>query len=58
MPGATDLYFTVADSEIEIAHLPNAALRPIESTLGHFAGSGADPIGKVAIDRAIVELLG
>ena len=58
MPGATDLYFTVADSEIEIAHLPNAALRPIKSTLGHFAGSGADPIGKVAIDRAIVELLG
>lgn len=57
MPGETDLYFTVADSEIEVAHMPNAELRPIHSTLGHIAGSGLDPIGKTAIDKAIVELL-
>ena len=26
MPGSTDLYFTVADSEIEVSHMPNACL--------------------------------
>jgi len=57
MPGETDLYFTVADSEIEVRHMPNAELRPIRSTLGHIAGSGMDPIGKAAIDQAIIELL-
>ena len=35
--------------------MPNAELRPIESILGHFAGSGVDPIGKLAIDGAINE---
>jgi homoserine O-acetyltransferase len=58
MPGETDLYFTVADSEIEVRHMANAELRLIPSTLGHIAGSGIDPIGKAAIDNAIVELLG
>jgi homoserine O-acetyltransferase/O-succinyltransferase len=57
MPGETDLYFTVADSEIEVSHMTNAELRPIPSTLGHVAGTGADPIGKAAIDIAIVDLL-
>lgn len=58
MPCSTDLYFTVDDSEIEVRHLPNAELRPIDSILGHLAGSGTDPFGKAAIDRAIVDLLG
>lgn len=57
MPGQTDLYFTVADNEIEAEHMPRAEVRPIPSTLGHVAGSGMDPIGKAAIDAAIVELL-
>ncbi len=57
MPGATDLYFTRADSELEVAVLPNAELRPIDSPMGHVAGSGTDPIGKAAIDQAIVDLL-
>ncbi len=57
MPGETDLYFTLADSEFEVAHMPNAELRPIRSALGHVAGSGMDPIGKAAIDTAISELL-
>ena len=57
MPGETDLYFTVADSELEVEQLPNAELRPIRSTFGHVAGSGMDPTGKAAIDRAIVDLL-
>lgn len=57
MPGKTDLYFRVADSEYEVAHMPNAELRVIESKLGHLAGSGMDQTGKTAIDQAIVDLL-
>ena len=57
MPGGTDLYFRVADSEYEVSCMPNAELRVIDSKLGHVAGSGLDPIGKAAIDRAIVDLL-
>lgn len=37
--------------------MPKAELRPIDSTLGHVAGSGMDPIGKAAIDQAILQLL-
>ena len=57
MPGKTDLYFRVADSEYEVSRMPNAELRVIESDLGHVAGSGNDPIGKGDIDQAIVDLL-
>jgi homoserine O-acetyltransferase/O-succinyltransferase len=57
MPCNTDLYFTVADSVLEVNTMPNAELRPIDSILGHVAGSGMDPIGKAAIDRTILELL-
>ena len=57
MPGGTDLYFRVADSEYEVSRMPNAELRIIGSKLGHVAGSGLDPIGKAAIDQAIVDLL-
>ena len=57
MPGGTDLYFRVADSEYEVSRMPNAELRVIDSKLGHVAGSGLDPIGKAAIDQAVVDLL-
>ncbi len=39
LPGATDLYFRVADNEAELAHLRDAELRPIPSVWGHRAGS-------------------
>ena len=39
MPGATDLYFRVADNEAELAHLRHGALRPIPSIWGHRAGN-------------------
>jgi len=39
MPGATDLYFRVADNEAELPHLRHAALRPIPSIWGHRAGN-------------------
>jgi homoserine O-acetyltransferase len=39
MPGATDLYFRVADNELELKHLRNARLTPIPSIWGHLAGN-------------------
>ena len=50
MPSTTDLYFTVADSEIETAMMPNAELRPIPSIWGHRAGN---PI-QSAEDQAVL----
>ena len=41
LPGATDLYFRVADNEAELPHLRHAALRPIPSIWGHRAGNPA-----------------
>jgi homoserine O-acetyltransferase len=39
LPGATDLYFRVADNEAELPHLRHAELRPIPSLWGHRAGN-------------------
>lgn len=39
MPGATDLYFRVADNEAELPHLRAAELLPIPSIWGHRAGN-------------------
>ena len=39
MPGATDLYFRVADNEAELPYLDRAELRPIPSIWGHAAGN-------------------
>lgn len=39
MPSTTDLYFTMEDSRIETALMPNAELRPIRSDWGHRAGN-------------------
>jgi homoserine O-acetyltransferase len=39
MPGATDLYFRVADNEAEAAYLARCSLRPIPSIWGHRAGN-------------------
>lgn len=41
MPGATDLYFRVADNEAELPHLAKAELVPIPSIWGHRAGNPA-----------------
>ena len=57
MPSATDLYFRVRDNELEVAHMPNAELRPIPSIWGHAAGRGGNPVDNRFIDRAIAEAL-
>ena len=56
MPCKTDLYFRVADSEFEVSRMPNAELRIIDSSLGHIAGGGMDPIGKTAIDLSLIHI--
>ena len=58
MPSTTDLYFTVADSEIETRQMPNAELRPIESIWGHRAGNPTHwPADENVLRRAVQELL-
>jgi len=58
MPGRTDLYFPPEDSEYEVAKMPNAILRPIESVWGHFAGGpAANPVDVKYIDDSLRELL-
>lgn len=58
MPAAQDLYFHPDDSRLEVAQLPRAQLRVIESSWGHIAG-GPDrqPQASALIDAAIRELL-
>ena len=41
MPGETDLYFRVADNEMEKRFLASAQLSPIPSIWGHRAGNPA-----------------
>ena len=57
MPGSTDLYFPPEDNEYEVARMKRAALRPIPSIWGHYAGGGRDKEAVQFIDRALMELL-
>jgi homoserine O-acetyltransferase len=54
MPGATDLYFRVADNEAELPHLAQAELRPIPSIWGHRAGNpAANPADTAFVKQAV-----
>ncbi len=58
MPGDHDLYFTLEDSEIETAQMPNAELRPIRSIHGHRAGNPVQsPADAAFIRKAVADLL-
>jgi homoserine O-acetyltransferase/O-succinyltransferase len=58
MPGRTDLYFPPEDSAYEVARMPRAELRVIESVWGHRSGSpNSDPADIAFIDNAIRDLL-
>ncbi len=58
MPSTTDLYFTLDDSRVETALMPNADLRPIRSNWGHRAGNPQhSPEDEAAIRQAVHELL-
>jgi len=57
LPGRTDLYFPPADNEAEVALMPNAACRVIDSIWGHYAGGGRVAEDTAVIDQALRELL-
>ena len=58
MPGRTDLYFPPEDNAAEVAQMPNAELRPIESIWGHLAGGpGFNAVDAAFVDAALRELL-
>jgi len=58
MPASTDLYFPPADNEFEVAHMPNAELRVVETDWGHFAGGpGTSKEDIKVLDAALKELL-
>jgi homoserine O-acetyltransferase len=54
LPGQTDLYFRVADNELERAHLAHAELTPIPSIWGHRAGNPASIPADAAFLKAAV----
>ena len=57
MPGATDLYFPVADARYEAALIPHVTLKPIPSLWGHPAGAGAGPGDGKFLNDAIRDFL-
>lgn len=59
MPSTSDLYFPVADSELEVAAMPNARLVPIPTIWGHIAGvEGSNPADTAFIEASWRDLLG
>lgn len=54
LPGATDLYFRVADNAAELPYLSNAELRPIPSIWGHRAGNPRENPEDIAFIRDAV----
>jgi homoserine O-acetyltransferase len=57
MPCDHDLYFRVADSEYEVARMPDAELRVIRSPYGHMSAGDKDAKDSAFIDDQIRELL-
>ena len=54
MPGNTDLYFRVADNELEMQHLAKAELLPIPSVWGHRAGNPSSSLADSAFLKEAV----
>ncbi|MFB9324569.1 alpha/beta fold hydrolase [Paenibacillus aurantiacus] len=57
MPGSTDLFCTADDNVHEAKRIPHAALHPIESIWGHFAGRGINGADNQLIDDNLKRLL-
>lgn len=58
MPGDHDLYFQVADNQLELAYLRDAVLKPIPSIWGHRAGHPLNqPEDRAFIDANVKALL-
>lgn len=57
LPCRTDFYFPPEDNAREVAAMPNAELRVIDSVWGHYAGGGRNQPDTDTIDAALRELL-
>ncbi len=58
MPCDTDMYFSVADNEVEVAQMPNAELRVIHSIWGHaMCMPGISPEDDAFVDGEVKQLL-
>ena len=57
LPCRTDFYFPPEDNAREVAVMPDAELRVIDSVWGHYAGGGRNQPDTDAIDAALRELL-
>lgn len=57
MAGRTDLYFPPEDNALEVAQMPCAELRVIDSIWGHYAGGGRAAEDLAFVDAALKELL-
>lgn len=57
MPGSTDLYFTVDDSELEVPYIPDGALAVLKSKWGHAAGVGLNKDDSMFINASLQDLL-
>lgn len=57
MPAEQDLYFPPEDEEQVARHIPDAEVRVIPGTWGHFAGRGVNPDDNAVLVRTMRELL-
>ena len=57
MASETDLYFTPADIQSDVEHIPGARFRMIPSLWGHLAGAGLNPADSRFIEDEINSLL-
>lgn len=58
MASTTDHFFTIEDSRLEVARMPNAELRPIPSVWGHRAGNAMQSAEiRGFLNAALLELL-
>jgi len=57
LPSETDLYFPPADSEYEVAHMPNAELRVFPSIFGHFAAGSLNSEDVAHHEKALRDLV-
>ena len=58
LPCDTDMYFRVADNEMELSKMPNAELKVIRSSWGHIAGlPGASAEDDAFVDATLKAFL-
>jgi len=57
LPARTDFYFPPEDNAAEVALMPNAEMRVIDSIWGHYSGGGRTEADMAFLDQALKDLL-